>query len=658
MMKIIKKVVLTIFVIMILFFDVGMCNAKTLSFKRRLVSSSGNNTNNKDEEDIREETYLEGGGTNKKTYKYEYTVDMNTKTNISMNAYDMEGNSLIPHSTRITNTKFKSGTWIGINVTEEHYADWAVKNFKYYKGKRTYTCKYEKKTSGHYSEVQEKSVGTGTISKSGCSGRQVEDAFDIVKGSIEKNGKKVCKNDNHPCIYTGCRFDDDKKNCLAQYQYWISGTTNTMSYSFDVEYGQEVVCPNEHPNNSQYDDLLSTKYEDGWVDVTNSTDPNIVNKKNDILAKAIKEIYEEAKGKVSWSNSMVLYIKSDKYPTTEEEPGRAEKGVSLKFEQDTYAKLSEAQKKVTTSGSLARYYEVLENKVCMNLKTSEVSYGNECVPGDEVIQIPNGTTTDEYWLDLEGNPREVNYWHYFIPLNTKSNQEFYIKVIKNEGNTFPVGHCKDFIENNEEDYEQFIVPVFKDRNGNQTIGTFEGDYDNFTEQINKENSNDWITLGEETTAGCYISATVDFPITQKFYGESINTDSTVKLKGFNFYYRPIDINDPFPNRVEENGLWYSWNESTAKIPDISKSFTDTPTYIASNINVHEIREYTKKNPYTSWANMNLNGTSSYIGTGNNFIIQRKNGGNIYQLGCGPANENKKLANGNNNPLYIERCDKS
>ena len=104
----------------------------------------------------------------------------------------------------------------------------------------------------------------------------------------------------------------------------------------------------------------------------------------------------------------------------------------------------------------------------------------------------------------------------------------------------------------------------------------------------------------EKEGGCYFSSTFNIPISQKFYNEENNGTT---IKGFNFYYKPIDINNPFPNGVASDSYWYnSYDASTNKITldnpqkgttiniNLDDSFKQI-TYAATNIKLNEIREY-------------------------------------------------------------------
>lgn len=240
------------------------------------------------------------------------------------------------------------------------------------------------------------------------------------------------------------------------------------------------------------------------------------------------------------------------------------------------------------------------SKVCMNIKTSKVRYltTDDTCNNDE-IKIGNDIIN------------EKEHWHYFIPLNTKSNSDFYIMVsnisdTSKKDSTF----CQSLINYNP-NYKDFII-----KNGNGQTIAFTGDE---TEDKKKVDT------------GCYIGAKINIPISQEFYHE----DNDNKFKGFNFYYKPIDITNPFPNGVNASSIWYEWNEEGHNNPNLANSYNSI-TYIAQNINATTVRNYTKNNPYTSWNNMNLNGTSKFIET-ENIVTRLVDRNSFYKLGCGPSN---------------------
>lgn len=250
---------------------------------------------------------------------------------------------------------------------------------------------------------------------------------------------------------------------------------------------------------------------------------------------------------------------------------------------------------------------------CINVKTGDVSYNRNC--NEKEYEVKQGVSNDG-----------TSYWKYFVPLESNSQDDIkiYLKEISGSGK-ISGGVCISIIENHPNEY----INLIKAAQG-QFVGNIKTD--------------------EETALkGCYWATTIRIPIEQKFYNELSNGKN---LKGFNFYYKPIDVNNPFPNGLSTTSIWNDWNDSTIKTPDMSKSYS-TITYIAQNINTNTIRTYTANNPYTSWENMYVNGRSGFID--NEGIVRRNVDNNsYYALGCGPRNTNLETSNA----FYQSECDKS
>lgn len=240
------------------------------------------------------------------------------------------------------------------------------------------------------------------------------------------------------------------------------------------------------------------------------------------------------------------------------------------------------------------------SKTCINIKTSQVRYltTNGSCNNDE-IEIKNDK--------IDG----IEHWHYFIPLNTKTNSDFYIMISNiSDSNKKDSAFCQSLIDNNS-NYKDYIIK--NDRGESIKLTGY------------KERDKERVSLG------CYVGAKINIPISQKFYHE----DNYNKFKGFNFYYKPIDINNPFPNGIGTSSIWYEWSKQGKTNPNLSNSYNNV-TYIAQNINANAVRNYTKDNPYTSWNNMNLNGTSQFIET-ENIVTRLVDRNSFYKLGCGPSN---------------------
>ena len=263
-----------------------------------------------------------------------------------------------------------------------------------------------------------------------------------------------------------------------------------------------------------------------------------------------------------------------------------------------------------TSGGGTAIFNYKKTKACINVKNSRVSYKAEpCT--DEEIEIKN---------DILG---EDEHWHYFIPLNSKSTEPLEINIIPSgDGGKLDKKQCIYLLENVGLDKETTYVDLIIKKNGDN----FEG-----ITRLDRE---------EMEKNGCQLTAKIKIYPKQKFYNEEKNGEDNIIFKGFNFYYKPINIKNPFPNGLTGESIWKEWNDTYksggSENPRIIESFDEKNlTYVAPNINAKKIREYNKNNSYTSWSNMMLDGRSKYIE--NEGIILRQDSALFYKLGCGPEN---------------------
>lgn len=273
---------------------------------------------------------------------------------------------------------------------------------------------------------------------------------------------------------------------------------------------------------------------------------------------------------------------------------------------------------------------------CINVKTGKVEYLTEPVSKED--ENPCRNKGDEwYYVKNDYKDESDRHWHIFIPLNTKET-DVYQFAMKSKSKENSSQMCRAFIEKYSKDYEytKYIVPA---------VGLF-----------NKNKSD--INLVKN---GCYYKSTVTIPIRQRFYNEvASNNKDTSELIGFNFYYRPISLDNPFPNGITKYSDWEKWNENKKQgkeNPELDKSF-NTITYAAANINLSYIRNYNKENLYTDWSKMNIDGSSIFIQKDNiidrNGLITNKT---FYSLGCGIENQCEYLDKEQKikNPIYQPRC---
>lgn len=244
---------------------------------------------------------------------------------------------------------------------------------------------------------------------------------------------------------------------------------------------------------------------------------------------------------------------------------------------------------------------------CVNVKTAKVRYltnsESKCKANEE-IKVENYTESFE-----------KRHWHIFVPLNTKTTDEYKIKA-KNAQDKMEEWECNSILENYPNTFRTIISPATGNYTGVNSV------------DINMIKKN-----------GCVLQSTYIIPVLQKFYNEEQEGDKLV-FKGYSFYYRPIDIKNPFPNGIAADSYWADWNKQKEKTPDLEKSFNNL-TYVATNINANSVRAYNSANPYTNWSNMNINGKSQFIESGINgtkIVTRYANTKSFYNLGCGPANK--------------------
>lgn len=526
---------------------------------------------------------------NNKYFLYTYEKRILSNSPININAYNINGESVMPEGPEIDATKysFKSGTWVGIEITERQYVQWEIKEFKAVERRKKYLCKYKSST-----ETKTETKSKAPVKASECT---------CPKCWFSPFGDPA----NNP---------DGQCNWKTTYTIIIPGGSYVTDESYDY-YAE----PNKNPCKSTYNGQEFDSYEETYEDVeTTSGDGEYW---ETLKEKAYEEVYNEAISRIGGSFGTIEFIKSHNYPKDPDDLiyGYIHGGDPI----------NEYSDEPGESGKAYRDYIYTQSKVCMNLKTAEVTYGEDCKKNDsDVKEIKN-----------------KKYWHYFIPLNTKnSNNAFFLKIIPNK--KLSVNECETAMKKYADRYKDILIPNLGDM--------FVGDY-----HKGKKVSSDWNKV--DNNGGCYFGTTIYFPTIQRFYNETEDK----KIKGFNFYYKPIEINNPFPNGISETSAWKDWYASENKIPNLNESYS-TITYKALNINAGIIRHYNNidesprdgisDNLYNDWTKMNIDGTSKYID--NNNPIQRNGKINVYKLGCGQANVDEYLSLNKKNPLYQEWCDNS
>lgn len=106
-----------------------------------------------------------------------------------------------------------------------------------------------------------------------------------------------------------------------------------------------------------------------------------------------------------------------------------------------------------------------------------------------------------------------------------------------------------------------------------------------------------------------------------FEGCEINLYSLFYKNGrYNFIYRPIDIDNPFPNR-NAGFNWFDWYNVNSNKYRLNNTYLNDASYVATldNKNIADIKNYNKNNNYLYWNSIDgYTGESSFI-TENNYV---------------------------------------
>lgn len=94
-----------------------------------------------------------------------------------------------------------------------------------------------------------------------------------------------------------------------------------------------------------------------------------------------------------------------------------------------------------------------------------------------------------------------------------------------------------------------------------------------------------------------------------FYKNSPGPSGNTK---YNFIYRPIDLNNPFPNRIA--GInWFDWYNTSGNPERLSNAYNNLEyTARLDNSAISNIKTYNRGRNYLNWDNIDINGKSSFI----------------------------------------------
>lgn len=524
----------------------------------------------------------------KHRFEYGYNKKILSATGIDINGYDLNGTSVMPTSTTIDSTKYTFTSGTWIGINIIE----------------TQSVSWEV-TDFTFKEIRKKytCVYSKDSTKYEC-GTDASSTTIPAGSSCTKTGY-TCTTQPIPA-----NVSPPQVICLCTKPKYCTQNYNDITDIVYKDYYDEYSCDATKTDNNGVKYSLNTE-KSSVEEITNDTVDTT--QQNLMKQEARNTVHSEALSRIGAPVGEVKYIKNNDYPSN----GIFDKG------ELTGRKLTETDSGAgRDSGSATKSYEYRQEKVCMNLKNAKITYGEDC-DSDE-IRIPNKTVSGS----------NLTYWHYFIPLNAKSGtEEFYLEIIGNVNRKLSIDECKDAMKKYSSNYPDYIIP-------NLTGGEFDlGNSKKYNEEL------------VETNGGCYFATTIYIPTIQKFYNE-IDSNGTKKFKGFNFYYKPINVTDPFPNGIPTISIWTEEDTSDLTGPTLS---SDDITYIANvNNNVYKIRNYNKTIPYTTWDNMYISGKSKFIE--NEGIVDRYvDTTDFYKLGCGPANSSATNSDGKTNYLYQQEC---
>ena len=246
------------------------------------------------------------------------------------------------------------------------------------------------------------------------------------------------------------------------------------------------------------------------------------------------------------------------------------------------------------SGRVSKTYGYSPRKICINLKTGKVSY----ITNEDYRECKADEEAEVKKIEYNG----LSYWQYFSPLDMKSGSTFNLAILNNSMRKLSAAECHSFMNKYKATYPNYIITLKN--------ASLKGDYckNGNCNNLNKGAGSDW----QAVSNGCYFSTRVSFDVEQKYYYEEKKNNELI-FNGYNFYYRPININNPFPNVPTRNSLWYEWYNSNNKSLNLEDSFKEiTYSVDVSNKLADTIRAYNLNNPYPSFDKLSLKGKSSFL----------------------------------------------
>ena len=395
--------------------------------------------------------------------------------------------------------------------------------------------------------------------------------------------------------YFTCTYEKEKTITLGGYTY-STGTFDFCTTTRLCEYSGCLVSSTRCPGYT-----LVSKNDRSKACADNSVDRS-AEKKEECYSRAIKTLKSKINGFSKESG-----IKNISFPNSNDVNGKDEVvslvplgnvATSCKLTLPSGSGWSDKSDSCSYSNNLG-----IKN-VCINAKTGEVKYNN------------NAECSGDYMKVSESNLNGKKLFSYFLPLNLKSDDSFALSFDIDDDGTYngkSYSWCVDRI-NNYNNYDLDILLI--DKNGK--FKRFSGN--------NRRNDKLMLDNCKNKSSEC---CTFGFLINHenKFYDVSSGS-----INGFNFYYRPIDIDNPFPNGVSnENSLWYDYYHGLDT--DYSIKFGDN-TYTSTSRLIENVDNIADN--YFDWHSISLNGKSNRIdGSGNEVVAVSEGVRNVFMLGSGP-----------------------
>lgn len=236
--------------------------------------------------------------------------------------------------------------------------------------------------------------------------------------------------------------------------------------------------------------------------------------------------------------------------------------------------------------------DALHNEVVKEMNKKLKGYEEEFVPGLKIVQLKFGDEVfDSSFLEKKCFTSDSSGNYYDNELVTSCVFSLPGSTLYPDGRVDYVGSSNNVNINN-----KFYTPL--DYNGKFVISASITGMDRITSvaalKDSKVNGKGWTGDWSDTFEGCDIQL---YPLLYK--------DGK-----YNFVYRPIDINNPFPSR--NPGInWYNWIAIQDNIERLKNTYYGDSEYTAviNNSTMNEIKKYNEKYNYLDWNNIE---TDSFI----------------------------------------------